>query len=68
MQRGAADQIIAETGGQLEDAAAAELGKKQKKTRTGREQETMSKKPLGQILYESVPQTILCFFMSNAVH
>jgi len=53
MHRGAADQVIAATGGGLEDAAAEVVGKKAKKTRTGRQHDAMSKKPLGQILYES---------------
>merc|ERR1712072_1137750 len=53
MQRGAAEAIIAQSGGGTADAAAELIGKKAKKTRTGKQEEDMSKKPLGQILYDS---------------
>ena len=54
MLRGAAEAIIAGSGAADDDAAAEVIGKKAKKTRTGRTEQAMSKKPLGQILYESV--------------
>jgi len=52
-QRSKAEEIIAQTGGGEQDGAAEVVGKKAKKTRTGRQQLATSKKPLGQILHET---------------
>lgn len=47
------DVVITASGGEVDDVASEMVGKKQKKTRAGREQQQMSKKPLGQILFEA---------------
>jgi len=66
-QRSKAEEIIAQTGGGEQDGAAEVVGKKAKKTRTGRQQLATSKKPLGQILHETV-LAVYQFYCSAMSH